>query len=538
MKPTNISLLDPKTIIPGIFKPVTSTDAFEGMTQNLHEDGLYSVNIFGRVGTSERDSTEAFINTGLSIFNPTYFKALIQLKSLYLGILKGAEYAIWDPVEKDFIKSNILEGETGFSFFMRHFGEIVPKQTNSYKRKQRITLFDTQKDKAMTNKVIVIPAGIRDIQFQPNGTVTEAEINDLYRKLIFKTRAVNGVTKQDEDNALYDAVRWGMQEAFNNIDQYLFESMEGKGGFLQNKLGTRGVVGGTRNVITARIVSREKLFEYDGVTPNSTDIGLYQALMAFQYVCLHALSSNFLERVFTNGSTTAKLVNPKTLEFEYVELSTDIIDKWTTVEGLLKLFNGFANVHLRHKQIRVAGHYLGLVYDDGKEVRLMSDINELPEGRDKKHVSPLTYIELFYLCCQKTILDQMLQQTRYPITGIGSIYPSEINLLTIHGAKQRSILNDYWEVEEKCNSYPHKTEHPDYFDAMSVDPSKEAGLGSDHDGDQLNANGIMGEDSKNEARALIKRREYYIGGSGNFLYDPITEPLLFLFKAATSGLSA
>lgn len=113
MKPTNLKLLDPKSILPGVIKPITSTDAFEGMTKNLNEEGLYSTTIFGRVGTDERDSTLGHIPTGLSIFNPTYFKALVQLKSLYLGIIKGTEYALWDSQEKDFIKSNILEGETG-----------------------------------------------------------------------------------------------------------------------------------------------------------------------------------------------------------------------------------------------------------------------------------------------------------------------------------------------------------------------------------------------------------------------------------------
>ena len=537
MKPTNLKLLDPKSILPGVIKPITSTDAFEGMTQNLNEEGLYSTTIFGRVGTDERDSTLGHIPTGLSIFNPTYFKALVQLKSLYLGIIKGTEYALWDSQEKDFIKSNILEGETGFSFFMRHFGEIVPKETGSYKRKQRIKLFESQKAVALTNKVIVIPAGLRDIQFQPSGQVQEAEINDYYRKLMFKTRAVAGVTERDEDNPLYDGVRWGLQNAFNDIDQYLFDMSEGKGGLFQHKMGTRGVVGGSRNVITARVVSRPRLFDYNGVHPNSTDMGLYQSVMNNQYVCIYAMLNGYLDQIFTRGSTTAKLTNQKTLEMEYVELDAETIDKWTSSEGLIKLFNGFANTHLRHKPIKIKGYYLGLVYDDGKDVKILSDISELPPDRNKKFVTPLTYIELLYISCQRILLDQLNQQTRYPITGLGSIYPSEINLLTIAGATGRNLLDEYWEVADTCTRYPHKTEHPSYFDAMAVDPSKEAGLGSDHDGDALSAIAVNGEDSKQEARSLLGKREYYIGGTGDFLYDPVNEPLLFMFKAATSGLN-
>lgn len=536
MKPTNLKLLDPKSITPGIFKEVTSTDAFEGMTQNLNDEGLYSLEIFGKLGSKERDKTEAYIDTKLGLFNPTYFKALTQIKSLYLGILKGTEYAVWDSEAKDFIKSNILDGETGFAFFMRHFHEIVPASTDSYKRKQRVKMVSQFKDVAVSNKVLVIPAGLRDIQFQPNGAPTEPEITELYRKLIFKTRVISLGNARDAENPLYDNVRWGLQNAFNDIDAYLFGLTEGKGGLFQRRLSTRGVVSGTRNVITARKVSRADLFKTNGVNPNSTDIGLYQALLNNQFVCIHALLSKYLQNIFMAGSLNVKLVNMKTLEYEYVEVSPSTVEKWSSATGLNKLFNGFSNIHLRNKEIVIDKHYLALVYDDGEDVCVLHDINDLPEGKDRKFVKPITYMELFYLSCQSTIMEQITQQTRYPIIGIGSIVPAKVNLVTIAGAKPRTIRNTEWEVMETCMRYPHRTERPDYFDAMSVDPSREAGYDSDHDGDQLNSNSVNAEDSKNEVHTLFGKREYYISGSGRFLYDPVNEPILFMLKAATSGL--
>lgn len=536
MKPTNLTLLDPKSIVPGIFKEITSTDAFEGMTQNLNDEGLYSLEIFGKMGSKERDKTEAFIDTKLAIFNPTYFRALTQIKSLYLGILKGSEYAEWDPEAKDFIKSNILDGETGFAFFIRYFYQIVPSSTDSYKRKQRVTLVTRFREMALTPKVLVIPAGLRDIQFQPNGAPTEPEITELYRKLIFKTRVISLGNKQDAENPLYDNVRWGLQSSFNDIDAYLFGLTEGKGGLFQKRLSTRGVVSGTRNVITARKVSRADLFKTNGVNPNSSDIGLYQALLNNQYVCVHALLSKYLQNIFTPGSQTVKLVNKKTLEYEYVEVEPSTVEKWSTFTGLNKLFNGFSNVRLRNKEIVIDNHYLALVYDDGEDVCVLYDINDLPEGKDKKLVKPITYMELFYLSCQATIMDQITQQTRYPIIGIGSIVPAQVNLVTITGAAPRTIRTPDWEVMETCMRYPHRIDEPDYFDAMSVDPSREAGYDSDHDGDQLNSNSVNAEDSKEQVRALFGKREYYISGSGRFLYDPVNEPIQFMLKAATSGL--
>lgn len=537
MKPTKISLLDPNTVVPGLYKEVSSTDSFEGMTQNFNPDGLFSVEIFGRVGTDTRDTTEAFIRTYLPIFNPTYFDSLIKLKALYAGIIKGAVYAVWDPIEKDFIKSNVLDGQTGFSFFMQYFGVIDPKLNQSSRRKQRIQVVNDYKDIALHHRIIVPPAGLRDIEFSPSGKVTEPEINELYRKLMFKTRAVQNISPGDEANPLYDNVRWGLQSAMNTIDDYVFDLLDGKGGFIQRKIGTRGIIGGVRNIITARKVSRQRLDDDDGVNPNSSDIGLYQGLMNFQYVCIHALMKNFIEQVFTMGSANVKLIDPKTLSYTYEELNPSVLDKWTTTEGLIKMFNGFKEPSVRNRVITVNGCYLGLVYDDGKEVSVLFDINDLPEGRDRKYVTPLTYIEMFYIYCARPIMESFIQQTRYPIIGIGSIYPSMVNLKTLLNAKQRVMLNEYWEPTDTLLHYPHKTDKPDYFDSLSVDPTRTAPLDADHDGDQLTTNSICSEDSKDEIRELFNKREYYISGSGDFLYDPFSEPVSFLLKAATSGLN-
>lgn len=536
IKPTNLTLLDPRTLVPGVFKPITSADAFEGMTQNLNDEGLYSIDIFGKMGSKERDRTEAVIDVKLPIFNPTYLKALVAVKSLYQGILRGAEYAVFDEEKGDFIKSNILEGETGFSYFVKVLNRLIFTRTESYKRGQRVTLLEQFRDIALTDKVLVIPAGLRDIQFQLDGSHSEPEITELYKALIFRTRVILG-GRDDVNNPLYDNVRWGIQNAFNDIDQYLFDLLQGKGGALQKRMSTRGVVGGTRNVITARKVSRKKLKTKNLVNPNTVDMGLYQALLNYQYVCAHAVMTEYLPNVFTIGNQSAKLVNKKTLEFEYHEVPPQVVEKWTTFTGVNKLFNGFSDPSIRSKEIVIDFRYLALVYDDGQDVCVLFDISDLPEGKDRKFVKPITYMEFFYLSCYEAISQQMTQQTRYPIIGIGSIFPAAVNLLTVEGAESRVVRNVHdWSEKGVCHHYPHRQAEYDYFDAMSVDPSREAGLDSDHDGDQLNSNSVCAEDSKEQVHELFGKRSYYISGTGRFLYDPFNEPIQFLFKSATSGL--
>ena len=529
---SKLSLLTPDKVKWQLMPPVTSTDVTKGMTNNLHPEGLYSIEIFGRVGSEQRDETESWIDFKLPVFIPLVFNELISIKGLYQGILKKSEYAVWDPEQKDFIKSNMMDGQTGFSFFMKHYPEIDFRLTESFKRKKKIELLDRFRKGAVTDRILTLPAGLRDIQFNPGGGTTEVEINEYFRKLLFKCRSLNNA---DPENPMYDDVRWGLQMAINEIDDYVFRILNGKKGFIQAKALARSVTSGTRNVITARITNVENADEIDPHALNSTDMGLFQCLLAYQYVAKYALLNGFLVNIFTPGNNTVRLIDRKTLEAEYVELSPDVIDKWGSSEGLTKLFNGFNNREIRLKPILISGHYLALVYDDGKEVAVIRDINELPPERNKKFLRPITYMELYYIFCAQAIEDRMVQNTRYPITGIGSIYPAFPKVKTLDRAYKRTILDQFWEPRFETSNYPDPSDNG-FFDAMSIHPSKEGAAGADHDGDQLTANSINAKDSIAECKNLLDKRIYYISGTGNFYYDPTVETHEYLFRALSLGI--
>lgn len=537
-QPTNFTLLDPRKFPWQAMEPVTSGDIFEGQTTNLHEEGLYSTRIFGRVGTDERDNTESYIDTVLHVFNPTYFKALIQLKALYGEIFKGKVYAKWDPVEKDFIKSNILEGDTGYAFFMQHFGELDPKENTSFKRTQKIELKKRFADIALHRRIPVIPAGLRDVEISPiNSMVTENELNDLYRKLLFRSKSLN-IKNPDESDPVYDNIRWGLQESLNNVADHLFTLQEGKRGYMQRRMSRRAIHSATRNVITSRKVSVENMDKNETGDPNSTIIGMYQALLGFSLTCQHELLNGYLSGSFTPGMATARLVDPKTLEAVYVDVEPSTVDKYTSSDGLVSLINGFSDPELRNRPIRIEGKYLALLYDDGKRVCLLSDINDLQEGMSKKDVRPVTYIQFFYMQCVKAIERKMLQVTRYPITGIGSIFPSRVIVLpTNASSEERQLIDLDGTVLTSFHFFPYWVERPSYFDGMSISNIRLGLAGGDFDGDQLSANSIQAKDSIAEVEDLFTKRIFYISGAGEFLYDPVQEPHEFLLRALTNGLS-
>lgn len=535
-QPTNFTLLDPRKFPWQAMDPVTVGDIFEGQTTNLHEEGLYSTRIFGRVGTDERDNTESYIDTILPIFNPTYFKALIQLKALYGDIFKGKVYAKWDPEEKDFIKSNPLEGDTGYAFFMQHFGELDPKRNESFKRTQKIDLISRFREVSTHRYIPIIPAGIRDVEIAPNGVVTENELNDFYRKLLFRSKSLN-IRNPDVTDPVYDNIRWGLQESLNNVADYLFNLQEGKRGYMQRRMSRRAVHSATRNVITSRKVSVEDMDNNTTGDPNSTIIGIYQALLGFNLTCQHELLNGFLSEVFTPGMSTARLIDPKTLESVYVDVDASVVDKYTSSDGIVGLINGFADPALRNKPMKVDNKYVGLVYDDGKRVCLLHDINDLQEGMNKKDVRPVTYVQFFYMQCVKAVERKMLQVTRYPITGIGSIFPTRVFVLPTNATSEERKLIDLDGTElDTFHFFPFYTENPSYFDGMSISNIRLAHAGGDFDGDQLSANSIQAKDSIEEIEDLFTKRIFYISGAGDFLYDPVQEPHEFLLRALTNGL--
>ena len=161
--PFNISLLK---LTPGqirLLKPIKSLDTVDAPgSSDFHPEGLFSTEIFGRVGEDSRDETFAYIPLKTTILHPVVFQRLERLKRLYSGILSGKSYAVWDEKEKDFVQSTEVDGKTGYHFFMSKWKDIKFKKGDSEIRNQRIDLINKYREEAVIKDVLVMPAGLRD----------------------------------------------------------------------------------------------------------------------------------------------------------------------------------------------------------------------------------------------------------------------------------------------------------------------------------------------------------------------------------------
>lgn len=495
--PVNIQVMDTRSANMLRLRPITVLDTFEGGRQgnNFHPEGLFSNEIFGRVGSQQRDDTFARIDLKLTIMHPFIFRELVKLRGLYKDIIQGKGYAVWNKKTKDFDLSTVIEGSTGYYFFTSHLHELDLKRTGSDKRDKIIDMINSaiKDNTALTKTIPVAPAGFRDVYVEPDGRVNEDEINTKYRSLIASANAVPDTG--DFDDPIYDTTRNSMQNALNGIFEYLWNIYEGKRGFMLKRYYSSGVENGTRNVLTANDAPIVELGKEKGAGINNTTLGLFQTMKALLPVTQYLFRTGWINEVFSAGDSRAYLTNPKTLNMEMTPVSRKVFDNFNTPDGINKLVNRFFDRSLRHKPVMVEGKYVGLVYKgkigDKLTFKFFNDIKDLPKGYSRDDVSPITWVELFYVAGYRHWNTYPMMFTRYPVAGLGSTVPGLIYCKTTTTGDWRFELDDDWQIKEfpddglmkSALEYPIR-EISDFMETASISVSRIAGLAADFDGDK------------------------------------------------------
>lgn len=531
--PFNLDILQITPAITSNIRAVTSLDTYDGLTKNFHNEGLYSTLTFGTVGSEARSARYGYIDLKISIFHPTLYDALIKLKSLYGEIISGREFAVWNFEINDFVKSNALEGQTGFQFFTEHWEKIDFVQRPSILREQNILMIEKYKDIALTNKVIVMPAAFRDLEVDDNGRESSDEINALYYKLIAISNTINPSTVKISPEA-YNSQRASLQRTFIEIYEYILAIIEGKKNLFMGKWASRKVFNGTRNVITSMDTTSSFLNAPGNISINQTDIGIYQCMKAMLPVARYQLKSGFLSKVFTDVSAPALLTNPKTLQSERVDLKADVYNNWMTNEGLDNYIGTFKEPSIRLDPIKVNGYYLGLLYKGPDDTfKLINGVDELPEGRKKEDCTPITMSTLFYCSIYHIANKYPGYITRYPILGPGSIYPSHLHLKSTIKSEVRKELDQDWKpLEGDRIAYEFPTDS-DFFNSLSPHSCRLSGLAADFDGDTSSCTVAYSDEAVKEVNDFFKSKIAYIGTNGSFIANLETDTIKYILQNLT-----
>lgn len=513
--PFNISILQVTTTMLATIGRISTVDIYDHTSVNFAAEGLYSTNIFGRIGTPERDSNLGYIQLNLPIIHPLLFQNLMRLKGYYKDIISGRQYATWNKETGEFDKCLPGEGETGYSFFVSKWKDLRFKETGSDIRKIRMDLLEKFRALGTIDHFLVLPAGLRDIDIDDTGQRKEDDINRLYRNLISIS---NSLTRVEEgfEVSVFDTARWSMQRTANEIYDVLMSMLKGKRGWIQQKYGSRKIINGTRNIITAMNTSVPYLKSPINPTLSHTQVGLIQTLRGALPFTLHGLRTGILGEVFGTGEDYVWLVNPKTFKRELVQISLDTADKYSTRPGLESLINLFFNLDIRHKPIMIDGHYLALLYVDDTSFKVVTDISDLPPGYSKKNLSPMTLTDLMYVSTIGKYDKLYGTMTRYPCTGDGSTYPTKYMVRTTSKSKTMIQLDDAWEPLLTVHNFPNRAKDAVWLDSLVPHLSRLEGAGADFDGDKFGSPFVYSNESIAAIEAYFQSLKAYVGADGQF----------------------
>lgn len=523
--PFNISLLIPTPQQLSMLGQVTSHEIFEGLGGNFHEKGLFSVEIFGRIGSVDRESRFGYIDLGLPVIHPVIYRNILKLKSFYEDIILGKTFAIYDPNVKDFVLSNELEGQTGYTFFFNNWKKVEFKSTGSGIRLNRLNLIEKYKDNCILKVFLVSPAAYREVEIDAYGRTTMDEVNEMYRRLLMQARDVPDYFGPNDDMSIYDRKRVALQNTVCEIYLHYENLLSGKGGFIQSNWASRKVFNGTRNVISSLDTNAADLDLPNRPKFKDVAIGLYQGAVSVKPKTIFGLRNSIIGNVFDNLTQEVELINKKTLKLEPVRVSADIIDTWATPDGLERVINELKVVEQRSRAIEIEGHYLALVYlDDQQNFKVFRDITGFPKGLNRDFIRPITYGELIYTSGLETWANTVGFITRYPIENYNSSIPAKMYLKTTVKGELRYQLGWDWKRDE---SLPLALEYPilevnkpaTWHDSVSPPPATLAPLTADFDGDTVSWIACYSDESIAEANKFFKSRLGYLRAGGGMAFS-------------------
>ena len=511
-------------------KEVKSLAIFQSSKKEFDPEGLFSVQIFGPIGHEQRSQMPAYIDLKIPILHPLVFRTLISLKAAYLDILEGKTLVKFDSNLGDFVTDP--KGETGYTYFMKYLEKIKwENASDSTQREFRIELIKKYGNKAsMFSKWLVIPAGLRDYTIDDKGQPSEDGINNLYRKLLATAQMLKNTRLVDDGSNILDNIKLKIQKITVEIYEYIEKLMDGKGKFIQHRWANRSIAYGTRNVITSVPSPVTDLSDPNRPTANHTIIGIGQYIKGIGPIAMNKIHTKFINKIMTADIDQAYLIDPKTLQTKLVRVSPKERESWLSLEGLSDTLDKLLYDEIITSEIHIADCYPCMIADKGDEIFVIFDTGNLPEGITLKDLRPITYMEMAYIAVCDTLNKYIGLLTRYPVLGLGSIYPTRLYVrTTINGRKVKIHINNETYV---VNEYPvlglkaHR--------AFSAHYSHLGRLDADHDGDTVSLNILYTEESLNELNKMLNDKKFYITTEGKITYSAGTTVTNLVLKHLTT----
>lgn len=351
------------------------------------EDGLFSYEIFGPIGSEERKKNYAYIDLKSKFLHPLVYKLITGLGNRYAELLSGEKYF---RVENGDIVEDPENGRTGIDFFYEAYENIKFKETDSRKRSEKLVLLQNlKKDEAFIDKYIIIPAFLRD--FNPNKTGSGSgdvdPINDKYVKIIRSAQALDDNSFSFVSNSTKNTI----QKTLVEIYEMLTSSLAKKNGIIHKSLLGKNVDYATRSVISAPRFKSNK-WNDENIKFGYTGVPLSQVCVLF-YPFFTKWISDFVDQYEDELSVVEDVAGNK---IKIPNIKSQFTDK--DIEKMLG--NYIKNIEGRFDSIKLKDNK-GNKYP----VKIFRD--------DLKR--RFTIIDLLFMAAEDIVKDKHVYITRYPV---------------------------------------------------------------------------------------------------------------------------
>ena len=508
-------------------REVTNPNIFEPSSNRFDKAGLFSTEIFGPVGSPARNTQLGYIDLKVKVLHPFVFQTLCTLNSKYEDILSGKKRAKLDRDKWDLVEDS--SGETGYEFFMSVLPRIRFSDNGSNERKYKINFIKKYaNEKFMSDKYLVLPAGLRDYRVDETGRPTEDEINTLYRRLLAVTALLKTIKVSKDNLYQVDPIRYKRQKSCNAIFDHFLQLLSPKSGFIQNKWSKRAIVNGTRNVLTPAPYKITKLNNVK-MTSNHSVCGIYQYIKAIAPITMNRVKGMFINRFINPNSNTAFLVDPNTKKSTLANIKVNKRDEWLSMEGLNRIMNKMKQAELRFEPVTIDGYYLCMLYDNGESITLLYDTKDITPDMKPEWIRPITYIEMFYISIYEVKNKYPGFVTRYPVISLGGIFPCYIYVKTTY--KARDVKVNIFGRTVDMDEYPILGE--ECMESTSMPNKNLSRSGADFDGDTVSLNVVYTEDAIKEINDLLNSNKYYLSPEGSIAYSADDDVISLVLKHMT-----
>ena len=493
-------------------------------------DGLLSNEIFG-ITKDDRTTIFAHIHlAGEYFLHPLAYKIWSKLDSNIKLCVYEMDTFVYDP-EKGKLKSD-PNGETGLKFLMKLIKIIDFKKTGSTKREVKINFLEKYREKLFMKDVVVIPAGMRDVNTEADGKVGVGEINKLYNAIVRDAKALQ--ESDDYGLSLNGTLRGRIQDNIVKVyNWFIFgrdplTGADAQASGLSRKLGLIRRAGmkksfdwGSRLVICTQNLRKEKLEDLD---VDLDSIGLPLAAICanlFPYM-LYWIRNWFSNRLSDVQSLV--VYNTKTKKLEQTK-----IDSWQVVysderikKEIGRFMHGMSNrfVPIEAPIInptKGTNYYLQFKGYKVPNEEIAKKLANEEMSKESFHVNarPLTWCDLIYMAAMEITKDKMTLITRFPMDSYYNQFPAKIKVISTIETEPILIWNTFYKKYPKIRFEDINQNSSNHFVDVALPNNVRLGsIGGDFDGDTVSSKVPYSIEANDELYKAINAKIHYIGFGG------------------------